>query len=96
MVVSFTVISNIAVTTRVSISKKGADLFIKGIFKLKQSVSWFDIKFYCYYTLVIDIVINVSTCYIGNCIMYISFEYALVIRAKLKLLINLVVAKIWS
>ena len=30
----FTIISNVAVTTRVSINKKGADLFIKGIFKV--------------------------------------------------------------
>ena len=34
MAVSFTIISNVAVTTRVSINKKGADLFTKGIFKL--------------------------------------------------------------
>ena len=40
MAVSFTVISNVVVTTSVSINKKGADLFIKGIFKPKQSVSF--------------------------------------------------------
>ena len=34
MAVSFTIISDAAVTTRVSINKKGAD-FIKGIFKLE-------------------------------------------------------------
>ena len=28
----------LAITTRVPISKKGADLFIKGIFELEQSV----------------------------------------------------------
>ena len=38
MTVSFTVISNVAVPARVSINKKGADLFIKDIFKPKQSV----------------------------------------------------------
>ena len=38
MTVSFTVISNVAVTARVSINKKGEDLFIKDIFKPKQSV----------------------------------------------------------
>ena len=38
MAVSFTLISNVAVTTRVSIKKKGVDLFIKGIFKPEQSV----------------------------------------------------------
>ena len=38
MAVSFTVISIVAVTTRVSVNKKGADLFIKGIVKPKQSV----------------------------------------------------------
>ena len=38
MAVSFTIISSVAVTTRVSINKKGADLFIKAIFKPEQSV----------------------------------------------------------
>ena len=38
MAVSFTIISNIAVTTRVSINKKGVDLFIKGIFEPQQNV----------------------------------------------------------
>ena len=38
MALSFTVISNVAVTACVSINKKGADRFIKGIFKPKQSV----------------------------------------------------------
>ena len=38
MVVSFTTISNVTVTTHVSINKKGEDLFIKGIFKPEQSV----------------------------------------------------------
>ena len=36
--VSFTIISDVTVTTRVSINKKGADLFIKVIFKPEQSV----------------------------------------------------------
>ena len=40
MTVNFTIISYVAVTARVSINKKGADLFIKGIFKLEQSVSF--------------------------------------------------------
>ena len=40
MAVSFTIISYVAVTARVSINKKGADLFTKGIFKLEQSVSF--------------------------------------------------------
>ena len=31
--VSFTIVSNVAVTTSLSINKKGANLFIKGIFK---------------------------------------------------------------
>ena len=38
MAVSFTVISNVAVTRRVSINKKGEDLLIKGIFKPEQNV----------------------------------------------------------
>ena len=38
MAVRFTVISNVAVTTGVSINKKGVDLVIKGIFKPKKSV----------------------------------------------------------
>ena len=38
MAVSPTIISNVAVTAGVSISKKGVDLFIKGIFKPEQSV----------------------------------------------------------
>ena len=38
MAVSFTIISNVAVTTGVSIDKKGADHFIKAIFKPEQSV----------------------------------------------------------
>ena len=38
MVVSFTVIIKVAVTTRVSINQKGADLFIKNIFKSEQSL----------------------------------------------------------
>ena len=33
MQVSFTIISNVAVTTRVSINKKGTDLFVKAFFK---------------------------------------------------------------
>ena len=33
MAVSFIIISNVAVAARVSINKKGADLFVKGIFK---------------------------------------------------------------
>ena len=33
MQVSFTIISNVAVTTRVSINKKGMDLFVKAFFK---------------------------------------------------------------
>ena len=37
MAVSFTRKSNVADTTRASINKKGADLFIKGIFKPEQS-----------------------------------------------------------
>ena len=40
IVVSFAIISNVAVTTRVSIIKKATDLFIKGIFKLEQIVSF--------------------------------------------------------
>ena len=40
MAVSFTIINNVVVTARVSINKKGADFFIKGIFKLEQSVSF--------------------------------------------------------
>ena len=39
-VVSFAIISNGEVSTRVSIIKKAADLFIKGIFKLEQIVSF--------------------------------------------------------
>ena len=38
MAISFTVISDVAVTTWKSISKKDGDLFIKRIFKLEQSV----------------------------------------------------------
>ena len=38
MAVSFTIKSNVAFTTPVSINKKGADFFIKGIFKPEQSV----------------------------------------------------------
>ena len=37
---SFTVISNIAVATRVPINQKGTDLFINGIFEPEQSVSF--------------------------------------------------------
>ena len=40
MMVSLTIISNVAVTTGVSINKKGADLFIKGSFKPEQSISF--------------------------------------------------------
>ena len=40
MALSFTIISNVAVTTHISINKKGADLFTKGIFKLEQSISF--------------------------------------------------------
>ena len=36
--VSFIIISNIAVTARVSINQKEADLFIKGIFEPQQNV----------------------------------------------------------
>ena len=35
--VRFTEISNVTVIARVQINKKGADLFIKGIFRSKQS-----------------------------------------------------------
>ena len=38
--VPFTIISNVTVTARVSINKKGADFFIKGILKLEQNVSF--------------------------------------------------------
>ena len=38
MAVSFTLISNVAVTRCVSINKKGVDLFVKGTFKAEQSV----------------------------------------------------------
>ena len=38
MAESFTVISNVAVTRRLSINKKGEDLLIKGIFKPEQNV----------------------------------------------------------
>ena len=38
--VSFTVISIVAVTTRVSVNTKGADFFIEGIFRSEQSVSF--------------------------------------------------------
>ena len=38
MAVSFTIISKVAVTTRVSKNKKGEDPFIKGIFKPEQGV----------------------------------------------------------
>ena len=38
MAVSFTIISDVTVTIRVSLNKKGSDLFIKGIFKPEQSV----------------------------------------------------------
>ena len=40
MAVSFTVLSNVAFTTSVSINKTGADLFIKGIFKVEQGVTF--------------------------------------------------------
>ena len=40
MAVSFTVLSNVAFTTSVSINKTGADLFIKGIFKVEQGVKF--------------------------------------------------------
>ena len=40
MAVSFTIISDVAVATRVSINKKGADLFIKAIFIPEQGVSF--------------------------------------------------------
>ena len=40
MVVSFIIISNVAVTTRVYVNKEEADLFIKCIFKPKQSVQF--------------------------------------------------------
>ena len=40
MAVSFTIISDVAVATRVSVNKKGADLFIKAIFIPEQSVSF--------------------------------------------------------
>ena len=36
--VSFTIISNVAVTAHVSINKKAADLFIKGILKTENSL----------------------------------------------------------
>ena len=38
MAVSFTIISNVAVTAHVSINKKAADLFIKGILKTENSL----------------------------------------------------------
>ena len=38
MVVTLTVISNVAVIARVSIKKKEAGLFMKGIFKPEQSL----------------------------------------------------------
>ena len=38
MVVTFTEISKVAVTTHVSSNKKVGNLFIKGIFKWKQGV----------------------------------------------------------
>ena len=38
MAVSFTLISNMAVTTHAPLAKKGADLFIKGIFFPEQSI----------------------------------------------------------
>ena len=53
------------------------------------------IKFYDYFTLVIDIVINESTYQIVNCIIYNILEHARVITAKRRLLINMVVSKIW-
>ena len=37
MAITFTINDNVAIITRVSINKKGADLFIKGIFKPEQS-----------------------------------------------------------
>ena len=40
MEVSFTIINDVAITTRVSINQKGAYLFIKGIFKPEQSVKF--------------------------------------------------------
>ena len=40
MAVNFTIKSTAAVTTRVSINKEEADLFIKGIFKQEQSVQF--------------------------------------------------------
>ena len=40
MAVSFTVLSNVAFTTSVSINKIGADLFIKGIVKVEQGVKF--------------------------------------------------------
>ena len=36
--VSFTIISNVAVTKRLSINKKAVYLFIKGIFKLEKGL----------------------------------------------------------
>ena len=36
--VSFIIISDIAVTARVYINQKGADLFIKGVFEPQQNV----------------------------------------------------------
>ena len=38
MAVSFTIISDVAVTACVSINKKGADLFIKGILKTEKTL----------------------------------------------------------
>ena len=38
MAVSFTVISNVAVTRCVSINKKGVDPFVKGTFRAEKSV----------------------------------------------------------
>ena len=40
MAITFTINDNVAIITRVSINKKGADLFIKGIFKPEQSVQF--------------------------------------------------------
>ena len=42
--VRFTEISNVTVITRVQINKKGADLFIKGIFRPKQCLICVEIK----------------------------------------------------
>ena len=48
--VRFTEISNVTVIARVQINKKGADLFIKGIFRSKQS-AWFALRSKNYFLL---------------------------------------------